>query len=325
MIQCNLCLNFGTCDCDMDDLQSQLARQEIRESPGAALGLSYSMLQRNPELLACTSAHAASKVLFGVKTLTHLVGIDAADRDRVVAFFGSNHSDLVAWASHAKARYNIDFYAVPEHRKVYQAMIKALGLPTAVRLTQSRDFADIATGWQFVNADKRRLARFRRDIMAALKQFPAAAHAVMIHDYFVEAMKRAERPARTRTPRPKAVPIPEVTLPVPELPEIQAEGFKILVPKDAADLRKIGNAQNHCVGTAGMGYANKILKDQVWIFAVYRENLSDGVCVEVAQGGWADMDPGEILQAQGRLRREPTAAEMAVIQTVVKHLVNLNG
>jgi hypothetical protein len=223
---------------------------------------------------------------------------------------------------------SVDFNAEPEHRKAYKAMAKALGLPLTVRLTESHDFKDVVKGFEFLKATKKRWAAFEIDILDALKLWPERIHARMIHDYAVQKMKDSERAARPRRPRaPRRAqqartyyqeqPV-YVDGPLPEFPGLPTAvgDYKILIPSHDKDLRAIGDAQGHCVGTYGMGYADKIRRKQVCIFNVYRKSVGDGVCVEVALRG----DKPHVLQAQGKAGRGPTDKEAKVINQLTATL-----
>lgn len=269
------------------------------------------LLKDRPDLANVTSISEVSKALFGIKTLTALaLDYDYGSKDdvkRLNEFFAGNHSGLTEWAK--KAKRGLAFYVTVEHRKIYNRMVRDLGLDLVIRFSQDRDFADIATGYEFVSTDKRRKAAFVKDIIGALSLFPESAHSKMIHDYFVDRMKAAER---KQNPRTKVPLVP--TLPIPANVSEEIGDYKVLVPKHETDLRRIGNAQNHCVGTAGMGYASKVRRGDVWIFALYSKTLKDGVCVEVTKSG-------HILQAQGQHRRSPSGQERIAITEVIQQLM----
>lgn len=284
------------------------------EATNNCLGLSNyrweNIVEDHPELTEVKSLSEVSKVIFGIKSLTALVSKysygSSDDVKRLKEFFGQDHSSLTTWA---KQSANLSFYPTVEHRKIYNKMIRELGLELTVRFTNDRDFADIAVGYEFVASDKKRTNAFKNDILGALSLFPVGAHSKMIHDYFVDKMKAAERKNSVKTPR-NVVP----TLPLPLNVSEENGPFKVLVPKHETDLRRIGNAQSHCVGTAGMGYAQKIKSGHVWIFAVYTKSLADGVCVEVTKSG-------QVIQIQGKHRRGPKPEEHLAIVKVIDQLL----
>lgn len=267
--------------------------------------LDCSVKESFPELESVNSASQVSKVLFGVKTMTHLIGMDADDCETLKAFFAGNPSGMVEWARHAKPG---SFHAVPErHAGAYRAMVAKLGLPLTVALTQNRDFQDIVVGFNFVISDKKAWNRFKVDILDSLHLFPSGhCHAVMIHDYLNSRMARADRVSAPRTPT-LARPLPLPTLSAP----FEDSDFRVLFPANDSDLKRIGNAQNHCVGTRQMGYGEKIRRGEVIIFAVYQKSLGDGVCIEI------DASDRDVLQAQGKLRRAPSVAEQKIIDRVI--------
>lgn len=263
------------------------------------------ILDAFPELENCVSITEASRVLFGVKTMGAFVRMGEESRKALTAFFAGNHSDMVAWAKHANPRGA--FNAGIEHKAIYRTMIKAIGLPVAVRLTQGSDFADICTGFDFLRADKKRMARFEVDILSALPLFPVGSHAVMIHDYMVKQMKNADRKAQPRDSEKEV----EVTLPpLPVAESVPCGEYQILVPRNDRDLKRIGNAQSHCVGTRGMGYGERVRRGKIHIVAVYRKGLADGICVEF------DAESGDVLQAQGKHRRGMSDAESEIVQAL---------
>lgn len=282
-----------------------------------------------PELATCTSATEASRILFGVKGMTAFITLRPDTVMAVRAFFGENHSDMVAWAR-AIATEDRDwfyFHAQPEHRATYQTMVRILGLPITVQLTLNRDFKDIATGFMWLRATPKRWTRFEAGILDALPSWPKQIHAKMIHDYAVRRMKDAERAAQPRQPRAGRyagqyeVTAPDAPLPAfPGLPANVGK-YQILVPSTDADLRAIGTAQGHCVGTRGMGYADKIRRGQVCIVALYRKGLSDGLCIEIAL---CDEQP-RVLQAQGKAGRGPTTPEADVIDQLTATLQSSCG
>ncbi len=287
--------------------------------------LSTDTKEEHPELEGCASATEASRVLFGVKTMTHLLGMHVNMRRDLLAFFAGNQSDMVAWAGCIKAKdvrglYLSSFEPSPEHRKAYKALVKRFGLTLAARLTLSRDFADTVRGLAFVDADKARKARFETDIALAFSRFPAPMHGRMIHDLCSDAMASAERSA-ARVARPAAEPTLPAFDSIPDTVQVGGETFKVLVPRTAGDLRRIGNAQNHCVGRAAMGYGDRIKAGRICIFAVYQKSLKDGICVELNLQ-WGGMTRHNIEQAQGRLHRNPTTLEHHVILDVIDALNN---
>ena len=264
-----------------------------------------SIVEDFPSLAGETSLRVISKVIFGVSSLTHLVDkYSTEDTRRLREFFGEDHSSLIDWSKHTSSQWIIDFYPLPEHRKIYKTIAKDLGLAVAVPLTEARDFPDIATGYTFLKADKRRLAKFHNDIVSAFHLFPKAAHANMIHDYIDRLMKAEERKLKPKLEL-------GATFPQPENHIDRIDGFKILIPHNESCLRKIGRAQNHCVGTSGMGYAGKIKAGRVMIFALYENTLADGICVEF------DLSDQRIIQAQGRHRRSPDGKEYAAIMNAL--------
>lgn len=290
--------------------------------------LDKSIKKMFPELRKCLSATEASKVMFGVQGMTRFITVDAAERNAIMALFAGNPSDMIAWSKHVditvhsgySKHYNsygrneyhqdtfFDFYATGEHVDGYKLLVKTLGTEIAASMTQDRDFADIVTGVRFLKADKLLWAKFENQIIEAFPMFPkACTRAKMVHDFAVDAMKAQERKLERKAN--KGMPV-QPTLPQPSFTMPSVPEYQILVPQTERDLRAIGNAQNHCVGTKGMGYAQKVKHGQVWIFAVYKQGLGDGLCVEM------DRHTGQVLQAQGRLRRAPDATEWQAIHAL---------
>lgn len=288
--------------------------------------LSRTLRREIPDLRRVTSASEASRILFGVKGLTKLITCGPDNHKALLAFFEGDPSGMVAWAQHgefqasispgAKYRYECDwlqFHAEPAHRKAYRALVKQFGLPFAVKATQERNFGDLCKGYAYLISDRKRKARFEKQIVSELSKWPVATRFHMIHDYAVAAEARAHRVV---TPARSLDDIP-VDMPQPALPATMAVGedtYQILVPRHSADLRAIGRAQNHCVGTATMGYGDNVRAGEIYIVAIYRKALKDGICVE--------FDAGDlyIRQAQGRHRRSPTDAERVVIEAVQNEL-----
>jgi hypothetical protein len=297
----------------------------------------------SPALAKCDSITEASRIRFGVKGMTRFVHVTPEMRAAIVAFFGTNHSDMLAWANLAKIEcredeeterydknYRViklkrpvpyvdvradDFNALPEHRSAYKAMVKTFGLPFVVRLVAHRDFKDVAKGYEFLKADKKRWARFEKDIIGAFHLFPESMHFHMVHDYALKKMKDQERSLRPRQPRQSKNSFSEADRNLPDF-DLPAEigKFKIMVPKTDADLRAIGTAQNHCVGARGMGYGSQIIAGNISIVALYRKSLADGICVEI------DLNRLDVIQAQGKGRREPKEPENKAIQEIVSKL-----
>lgn len=256
-----------------------------------------------PDLAESTSITELSKRIFGVRSVTKLVDRYCSETAKaLVNFFGTDHSSLVLWAKHSQGYWN-NFHALPIHAPIYRRLIKELGIEITVRLTEDRDFSDIAIGYMFLKADKKRYSKFHKNIIEALPIFPASAHGVMIHDYIDALMKREEA---------KAKPTIEAIADLPKAPieATEVDGYKVLVPTSSRDLKRIGTAQSHCVGTAGMGYAAKVREGLVYIFALYSKALADGICVEVTPSGY-------IVQAQGKHRRCPTLKENQAIKKII--------
>ncbi len=291
--------------------------------------ISFAMQAAHPELTDMVSISEASKVIFGVKTLQHLIHIHPEDRNALLAFFKDNVSDLVEWSKHCnpgkyeresnpeaspKFRweyYSFQFYARDDMFSGYKVIAKELGIKIAVKITQHRECNDIIAAYKFIRENKKLYTKFQKQVVPAFAAFPESAHLHMIHDFGMQAMKRAEYAENKGKGGSRQVAI-TLRQPTAEMPEVK--GFKILIPRNESDLRKIGNAQNHCVGRAGMGYGRRIQEQKIWIAAIYKEGLSDGICVEI------DCKDGKILQAQGALRRSPTDAEQTAIKKVNKHL-----
>jgi hypothetical protein len=272
------------------------------------------IIEENREnLIFCTKGEELSLSLFGVKSLAKEAILTLAHERHwgrlesctaLVEFCGEDTHTLIQLAK----RLPSDFKAKKENAKQFQWLKKELGEGVALGLLCDRDFSDIAKGVDYIREHKERLELVRKNIFPALKSFPAACHGRMVHDYIENMMKREEQANKPRTPVKPTLPEP-----VNSLPE-QIGEYKILVPKHEGDLRRIGKAQGHCVGTTGMGYANKIKRGQSRIIAIYQEKLQDGVCVEV------DADSLEVIQAQGKFRRSPTREENAVIAAVLPKL-----
>lgn len=307
----------------------------------APLNFDAELVEAFPALATCSKLTEASRILYGVKTLGFLVGANRVNVTALNRFFDGDHSSLTAWATHAKysafemysrefyqpdapeymtyaqedeylaghefvAHANFSFYALPEHRASYRLMVKLFGVPFAARATQYSDFADLARGIEFCLSTKQRAKRFQTLIIDELQNWPACVLYRMVHDYAVQAMQRAER-ATERKGKPSTAP---ATLPMRNLPAKIGE-FTVLNPRNEGDLRRIGTAQRHCVGTKGMGYADKIRNGVCFIFALYTKTLTDGICVEFS------LRSGAVCQAQGRHRRGPTDAEQAAIETII--------
>lgn len=289
--------------------------------------ISRQLRRLHPELRRCNSASEASRIIFGVKSLTHLIHTTVADRDALLAFFGKDISGLVEWAKYGKVdaavrpgstyRYESDggnFHIKPEHLKAYRLAVKELGLQAAVAITNNYHGADTLKGLAYLRADKKRWARFQTNIVAALPNWPAHTQQVMIHDYAVKVEADAHRVV---TPRKS---LDELPVTMPQLPlsseiTVGDEKYQVMVPRHDADMRAIGRAQNHCVGTAAMGYGDRVRGGSIHIVAIYRKSLADGICVEF------DSDDLDIRQAQGRHRRGPNEAERQVISRVRSELV----
>jgi hypothetical protein len=268
-----------------------------------------SLLEDYPALAECTSLRDASRHIFGIATMTHLVS-DASwradDAAKLVRFFENNHSGLSDWA---KLVDSLSFHGTEANKKTYFLLVKELGLNLAVRLSQDRDFNDVCTGYMWLKTDKKRMTKFKKDILEALPMFPASAHSVMIHDYIMDKMKAEERKAEKGS-KGKA---PLVTLPVPDRNIMVPEGWKLLWPMNQTDLRRIGSAQGHCVGTKQFGYGSKIVNGEIWIFAIYSKALADGVCVEMTRSG-------TILQMQGKHRRSAKSEEIDIIDNIISNI-----
>lgn len=286
------------------------------------------VLKAHPQLEGVESITEVSRVLFGIKGMGKFVSAGTGEINAINTFFEGNSSDLAEWGAHASVAYlyghrnpdnnirewacGVRLYATPAHRKAYKLAVKLFGIKFAVRLTQEGACADTLRGLEYLRADKKRWARFEKGLLQAMPRWPEAAQVMMLHDYAVRAMQRVERRAR-RAENPSQPR--EVTLPQWEIPrevEVDGEIYKVMVPRHAYDMRRIGNAQNHCVGTANMGYIAAATRRSIAIVAIYRKNLADGICVEFS------MRPNgaQAVQAQGRLRRCSTAAEDTVIATL---------
>lgn len=246
-----------------------------------------------------TGLREASKLIFGVSSLGFLVpSYSIHDCKRIRDFFADNHSDLIEWANVARNVSHFQFHAMPLHKATYKDMKKKLGLEMAVYLTMDRDFADTCIGY----------ARYGKALPAfleRLKGFPKATWARAVHDYLNKRLEKDEEKGKYSAPLPFEK--------LAQLPETLGE-YKVLVPKKVTDLKAIGNAQGHCVGTKAMGYEQKIRNGQVYIFALYTKTLQDGICVEV------DAKSGHVLQAQGKGRREPKELEVVAIGTILAEL-----
>lgn len=250
-----------------------------------------------------TGLREASKLIFGVSSLGFLVpSYSLHDCNRIKEFFADNHSDLIEWANVAKNepvnKYNLRFNAMPMHRAIYKDMKKKLGLEVAVYLTMDRDFADTCIGY----------VRYKEVLPAfleRLKGFPKTTWAKAVHDYLNKRLEKDEEKGKYSAPLPFEK--------LAALPETLGE-YKVLVPKKVTDLKAIGNAQGHCVGTKAMGYEQKVRNGEVYIFALYTKQLADGICVEV------DAKTGHVLQVQGKGRREPKEAEMDSIGLALTQL-----
>lgn len=299
--------------------------------------LDKSVKKRWPELKRCNSATQASKVMYGVQGMTRFIYGYADARDAIMAFFGSDTSSMVAWSKHVQVTepelevYQYDngitrnyvsggylaFHAKPEHKAGYKLTVKCVGLPLAVRITQAQDCGDTLRGITYLHTDKRRWARFQRDILNELGKWPGEAHVPMIHDYAMRSMQAAER--RKQAPVTKDYAAIPVTLPQFEAIStlngntaltVGDTTYQVLVPRHEADLRRIGTAQRHCVGTAGMGYADRIRENRIVIVALFEKTLGDGVCVEMSKHS------GSVYQAQGRHRRGPSNDEQTIIDRI---------
>ena len=198
-----------------------------------------------------------------------------------------------------------DFKAEPDQIKDFEYLVRECGEATALKILVDSDWTDIVRGVRWARSDKKKLAELKENILDNFKLFPVSCHGRMLHDYLVDAIKRDEKALIPKGPRVNNIPAPVVEIPS------EVDGFKVLVPTHDQDLRKIGNAQGHCVGTAHMGYAGKVRKGESAIFAIYTRTLADGVCVEV------ERDTLEVLQAQGKHRRDPRPEEKAVIRKLL--------
>ena len=275
------------------------------------LNIDDSVLDIYPQLVDCVSATEASKVMYGVKTLTAYIHLNYSKVHEIVEFFKGNHSDMVAFFA-AVGKDWFSFYPMPtdEHRKAFKLLIKGFGMKAACHFATHHDFQDIVRGYEWVRADKKRVKSLERAI-SGIDAWPAHTQAVIVHDYIVSAMKRAERPKTARKPRSPRYTFERKPLQLPEMPE----GYQLLVPKDSDDLKKIGNAQSHCVGTDGMGYDSRMANGSIHIVALYRKNLQDGVCVEFDRYG-------NVLQAQGKGRRQPKPSELEIIAKIADKIAN---
>lgn len=282
-----------------------------------------SVLHAIPAIRGLDSATKISQLMYGVKTMTAFIDRTDNARKDVLNFFGADVSSMTAWSRTKAAQdtswySSIPFEATAENRKTYMTLVKRFGVECVARWAMYQDFADLCRAYEFMNADKKRRKRLDA-VIANWDKWPLMARFYILHDYGMDAMKRAEKPRRA--PADPNAPVAITFSQPPVLPVSPDSKYQVLVARNETDLQRIGRAQRHCVGTTQMGYADDIMRGAIWIVCIYQKTLGDGICVEINRHATAWNHDRVVLQAQGRHRRGPTSQEQVIINSVVNQLL----
>ena len=272
-----------------------------------------------PEVSQEKGLRELSQEYFGIKGLTEWAAHVETSLDKFntvrnikgfITFFQGNHSDLMAY---------YEIYKVPNARAIfkqdypiYLEIKKHFGLKVAFQCLNYH-FQDIAEAYRDVK-EKLREGEFKVYVKGIKKLLESKAYAhvnkgQMIHNSFQVRSKSLE----TAVARESELRVDD------RLAEMEAnfksDIFKLLIPKTQGDLADIGNAQRHCVGTIAMKYHERVNSGQSIIFAMYKEKLSDGFCVELDAFG-------EMIQAHGFGNRDLTSMELLELGRTMGDIFN---